>query len=302
MRDKVTRMNPYIVPRHYGNFRIQNLMIRYLFRREVMRIVPKFCDPELQKNTMRMFRAHNTQSLKWLFRFSKIYTPERYPVNFYYSLATYKGAIPGRWNVSADEKKFYDEFKDKATEYMSGYDYVVDIDAPDEKEIKEAARATLKIHEMFNDVGLRHDMRFTGGGFHIIVPYQAFEKVPHSFNPYDSLSIYALHTEISLALYNTVSEFVDHSIHDSRRVVKIPFSVSMCENKNYVVHPISGYELMDFNPVIYDAEFYGVTHARFIREYKPGVADSNPEAINKLLSKLKIKWGDADGNKKKNTA
>ena len=277
------------VARHYNHLRIQHLMIKYTFKREVMRIVPKFSKE--QKNTMRMFRIHNINQLQWLFRFSHIFDGQRYPVQFYHSLAMYNTGVPRRNTQDKGEKEYYETFKESSIKNIVSYDFFLDIDSPTEDKIQVASSDTYKICSYLDDMKIPYSLRFSGNGFHIFIPHSSFTEIKHHFNPYTiEGSIYSLYTKIAQAITKRFTEFVDESIYDSRRVIKIPFSVSITEKKAYVVAPLQKEELLTFIPGIYEVETYGMTHKSFLQKYDTLVLPCEKGRMVKLIKDLGIKW------------
>jgi len=192
----------------------------------------------------RMLRIHNTKHLDF-FLHSKYINWYLQKWNLYYSMAIYKDGIPkvpfGKFKRDFGNWK-HDHWKD-----MEGYDYLIDIDADSHKDITKAQRSALIVAKRFQDTNVPFDIRFSGCGFHIIVPYSHFKKGKYSFDPTSDRSIYKIYSLIGKKLNEELSYMIDFSLNDSRRLCKIPYSLALYSRDHiYVCTPLTVKELKKF--------------------------------------------------------
>ena len=188
-------MNPEIMNiyrRWYARLDIQYEMIKYLRNRETVFISK---DPEQVPTSLRMCKVHSTQHLQLYLRCF----PYRllYPYNIYYSVAKYKDdGIPNQDLNFTNKSKSYEnlEWKNNHHEKMTSYDFVIDIDAPSHDEFEEAKQTTLDLHKLFLFHNVPHEIRFTGMGFHFVIPQGDY---PSKFNPTQEYTVYKDYIKIA---------------------------------------------------------------------------------------------------------
>lgn len=237
---------PKSIPKWYPNwYRIAEVkfhMIRYTYKRETMLIPPKHSVSG--GKTTRMIKIHNVQHLDlWLQSMHIADSKKDY--NMYYSLAKYKDGIPhGSLNLS--ERDFGNWNEDHWKE-MESYDFVIDVDAGNHKEIEFAYYSAVKVKKFFDELNVPYNLRFSGMGFHFLIPYNYFSdlKMDLSFDPDSEHSIYNLYNSIANKLHKKFSEMVDVTIYDSRRVIKIPYSLAMYSSGNFICMPFYSDEEFD---------------------------------------------------------
>lgn len=263
-------------------YRIQEIKFhirRYTYLRETMFIKPKFSmKPGM---TTRMIKIHNVQHLDLWLRQLRVSNNER-NYNLYYSLAHYKDGIPnGSLNLA---ERDFGNWREEHWKQMDAYDFLLDIDAGNHKEMDFAHYSAKEIKKLFDNFKVPYHLRFSGMGFHFVIPYEFFTDLFLTFNPEDKKNIYNFFMGIAMKLHTDYSEMVDTGVYDSRRVTKIPYSLALFSNKSYVCFPFSN-----------DNEF-----EEFVLEYaKPGfffnrISDNGEHLFNsngnvfKLLKELKL--------------
>lgn len=205
-------------------------MIKFLKNREFALLPPSYL--RQYHIGSRYFRCHNVQSFSFILwdimkfmRFKRLF-------NLYYSLATYKDGLP-RFTPNLRERDTSD-WKVNHWKEMSGYDWLIDIDAGDHNDIMFAHDSANLIMELFDKCKTPYELRFSGCGFHLIVPYEYIKPLGLHFNPHEKGSVYDFLTSMSKELYNQFSEMVDWNINDSRRICKLPYSAVFYKNKTYI--------------------------------------------------------------------
>jgi len=233
----------------YSRSDVKFEIIKSLYKREFACLIPSWVtSQDIKRTSTRMLKCHNVQHFDYLINKSLRMFERNLPYNLYYSLARYQDGIPQQTaNYSIRDNS---EFEQKHFEYMNGYDFLIDIDAGSHDDIMEAHFSTEKIVEFFNKNNIPFELRFSGKGFHIVIPYKYFDACflekqrlgELSFNPKQEFNIYSVYSRIAKALQKKFSEMIDLKIYDSRRVCKIPFSLALYENEIYVCYPFETLE------------------------------------------------------------
>jgi hypothetical protein len=174
----------------------------------------------------RHIKITNVQGFQFWFRnLSMLYDSKKY-YNLYYSMASYSD-IPNRnGNLSTSIDK---HFWDNHTDYMTGYDFFLDIDCKKKVLFDGALRVLQDIKNLFDKLNVPYEMVFSGKGFHFKVPSE-FVDIEKDFRVNNLDSIYRKYYKILKWLHDNVSPLIDHNIADARRLCKIPYSLAVYKN------------------------------------------------------------------------
>jgi len=226
----------------YGRSDVKFEIIKSLFNREMAILVPSWVKEDGKNFSTRMLRCHSVQHLDYILQKGLRVWDKNMVFNIYYSLARYRIGIPMQtFNFSERNNLLWNK---EHFEDMQSYDFLIDIDAGDFEDIDMTYNSTKNIVNFFNKSNVPFELRFSGKGFHIIIPYIYFSLSNNKFNPNDKHNIYNLYFNTARKIYNKFSEMIDLKIYDSRRLCKIPFSLSIYKDNIYVCYPFS--ELDDF--------------------------------------------------------
>lgn len=263
----------------YGRIDVLFEIIKQTKNRECAFLVPYWCTDEMKRYSIRMLKIHNVKHLKFVMRASQIFSKKTI-VNLYYSLAKYKNGIPNQ-TMNLYERN-NEDWKNKHYEEIESFDFVIDIDAGDFSEFELCYLSAKNIKNYFDFLKVPYSLRFSGKGFHFFINSDYMPK--KSFNPYDEDNIYKLHFKIAKSISDRFSEMVDLKIYDSRRVLKIPYTLSIYEKNIYVCYPFQNDD--EFNN--FKLKNYSVDN--FNKEIQNrGIKIFNEEGnILKLLKDLKI--------------
>lgn len=206
----------------YNSPAIKYEIIKFFYRREMATI------RKPGNNAFRMLKCHTTQHFDFLW--GTIIEAERQNElhNIYYSLARYHNGIPNQ-NFKQGGKR--DNYQWNKTHYqeMESYDFLIDIDAHD-CSLDFAYNSATELKEFFDDNNIPYELRFSGNGFHFIIPYYFFQDDFNlhdiNLNPNEAHNIYQTYTKIAKYLHDNFSSLIDWKIYDSRRVCKVPCSLS----------------------------------------------------------------------------
>lgn len=246
---------PYcVISQWYRLASVKFELIKYLYNRELALLIPRFvANPEIKKRSVRTLKVHNVQGLDFNLKVTKMFMKET-PYNFYYSMAKYKNGLPNQILnfVTRDNldwtKNHYEE--------MISYDYFIDIDAPSFMDMQFAYDSACNIKELFDKLNVPYELRFSGLGFHFIIPYKYIPQ-DLTLNPHEENNLYQFLSKLTKLIFKECSEMVDMNIYDSRRVCKIPYSLSLYHNDAFVCSPFlndeefKNFELEKYRPDVY---------------------------------------------------
>ena len=222
---------------YYSKYLLQYHFLKYLKNREFAVLPSKEANSD-RKASKRNMRVHNIQSFQfWMARMD--FFEKNRNVNLYYSCASYKDGVP--FSDPANLSIMSDEWKLDNYKYIDSYDFLLDIDSDfsDFDFALETAKI-IKLHFDLNDVP--YMMRFSGRGFHFIIPYDYFRFLNLHFNPFEDGNIYSLFQKISKRLHDDISEMIDYSIYDSRRIMKLPYSYALYDEGAFLCCPLDTLE------------------------------------------------------------
>ena len=209
---------------HYTKTEVVFEIVKQLYGRETV-----FIDPFDKSKATRNMRIHNishwNEVTKWIGMYKR-------PYNIYYSLAKYKQGIP--YQILNHQKRDNTEWNNTCWKQIETFDFLIDFDADNDTHAESLKQDVLKVSNLLNDVP--HSIRFSGCGFHIIVPGQYMPQ-GLSYDPELETSYFTLLHDLLTALQRNYCGYIDLACTDSRRVVKIPYSLACYEEGAYVCYP-----------------------------------------------------------------
>jgi hypothetical protein len=235
-------------------------MVKFLFNREFALFVAKCVDdPNVLKRSVRNLKVHSVQHLEFNLKATQMFQKET-PYNFYYSLARFRNGIPNQTlNFAIRDNTEWNEncYKD-----IISYDYLIDIDAADFDDLQIAYETAVDLKRVFDKLNVPYELRFSGMGFHFIIPYKYLPQ-DLTLNPHIDNNLYQFCQKLTGCLNDRYSELIDTSIYDSRRVCKLPYSLALYKNDAFVCSPIlSDEELVNFSLYKYRPAEYPFTVER----------------------------------------
>lgn len=238
-------MNNYLF--YYNNYRIQHFFLRYLYNRECAVIPSKkslINSSEKRKMITRNMRVHNTQSFQFWLKFIRMFSDKTRLFNFYYSLAEFNTGIPYRNVKENNLKEDFSSWTENCHKEIRSYDMLIDIDSGSFDEFDFALESAQYLQKRMDNWNVPYHLRFSGMGFHFVIPYKFFPN--HlSTDPSSELNIYERMKMISEHLSEDISEMIDTTIYDSRRLTKIPMSLALYPEGDFVCVPVE--ELSSFD-------------------------------------------------------
>jgi len=231
------------IEKYYFRLDVQYEIVKQLKYRECALLMPSWVTNwNSKKKNVRNLRIHSPQYLQQAIKklnFKNKKNHEYY--NMYSSVAIYSNGVPFT-TLQLWERDCTKWNKNHFME-MSGYDFFLDIDAGSHDDILFAHKSCMMIIDFLIDVSCPFSVRFSGKGFHIVIPHKYFKI--NRFDPSKKNSIYKLFYRIAKYFYNNFSEMVDLKIYDSRRVFKLAYSLSHYENVSYVCWPFESMVELD---------------------------------------------------------
>lgn len=253
----------------------------YTYNREVAFIeIPS-------RNIIRKRRIHNMKGFEVYIKSLHIDLGRKY--NMYYSLAKYKNGVPyGSLNFSKDKDNPTLNYfwKVKYYQEMESYDFLLDIDADSQKEIGYAYYSAKQIKILLDKFNVPYYLRFSGCGFHFIIPYKFFPQL--SFDPFDNTNIYLCYKQIAQKIKSKFSHMIDLGIYDSKRLVKIPYSLAFYDNEYFLSVPFNNdnefdnFKLENMKPNNY---------YKYLELRKEKLFNEQGN-LNKLFETFDIKWSE----------
>jgi hypothetical protein len=236
----------------YSRADVKFQIIKYLYNREFSLLVPSWVkDEKIKQCSIRTLRCHNVQSFDYILNKGIRMFEKQIPFNFYYSLGKYINGLPYQtFNLSKRDNSAWiaEHYKD-----MVSYDFLIDIDSGAHEDIYYALDSAAEIIKFFDKFNAPYEINFSGKGFHIITSFKYFPY--KSMNPKDSDNIYKLYSLTAKFLKKEFSEMIDIKIYDSRRLCKIPYSISLYEDSTYLAFSIiEKSQLSNFNLEKYKLE------------------------------------------------
>lgn len=238
---------------HYWNSFVKFKIIRYLKNRELSLLKAKV-DGVSDKINIRNLRCHNVQQLDFLLARLKAFKheygrPKIY--NLYYSLAEFRNGMPFQ-NLAGDKwqerKSLISDFNKVAHLNIVAYDCMIDIDAAGFDDIGAAWDSADAVRSFMDLHNCPYHLRFTGRGFCFIIPFRFFKGQDFNFELYHEKSIYKLFSQINEFFYDKFSEMTDTGLNDHRRLVKIPYSLSIYNEGAFMCAPMqTSNEFADFS-------------------------------------------------------
>lgn len=207
--------------------------------RETAFLKPKHQRKPLEQSMFRYIKIFKTTGVPYFIHNYLQCNNKGFLVNVYASLAKYGRGIPDFGTQIHLKKDEIDKWKITHHYEITAYDCLIDIDSPDHESMTHAKHATLQVMSFFDEYNIPYYLRFSGMGYHIVIPYEAFKQYGWHFNPdsdYEN-SIYYHYNLILDYLHNNISELVDTDLHDSRRITKVPYSLVFYDDITFVCWP-----------------------------------------------------------------
>ena len=224
---------------------------------------------------IRNIKAHNLRYLESNFTRYKFMTAK---MNLYNSLAKYEG-LPMFSYEFHTRKQQQAEFSKTFMDYMTGYDFLFDIDCEEEPRFSYAV--AYKIKEIFDKYKIRYYLLYSAGknnGFHLRIDY---EDMPKDYRAMKHLELCKLFKNFihRVKVFHDLP-FIDDTITDLRRVGKAPYS---CVYPYYrICLPLTDAQFENFELDKVGVEYW-LNHTEQIKNRGLLKRDGNPENFKKLV-------------------
>jgi len=212
-------------------------ILKYAKNRELAVI-----NPFIKKEAIRMIKLNTAQQFGDI---SKWINMNKRTWNLYTSLAVYKNGIPNQtFNM---EKRDSKEWNLNHWKEIKHFDFLIDFDCDSHDMIAYAKEDVKRVSNFFN--GIPHSIRYSGMGYHIMISGEYMPKI--TFNPDEKDNYFDFLRECLVQLRRQFSDFIDTGCHDPRRVAKLPYSLALYENDNYVCWPLRTLRELEQNSINY---------------------------------------------------
>lgn len=172
-----------------------------------------------RRMTHRMLKINAVRYLYKNFEKYEMYSSDN-EYNIYNSVAHFPELPMASWKWSEKQEQMA-KFNANFLDYMTGYDFFLDLDNPDIKKVHEA---TTEVKTFFDFFEVPYYLIFSGKkGFHICVDFEDFPSKLKQMN-YNRLARLFKIFAYELKLIYNIDE-IDTSIFDLRRIKKVPYSV-----------------------------------------------------------------------------
>lgn len=199
-----------------------------LFDRETVFMRPKHRREKGEPTSYRCIKVFKAAGLSYALNTMVNYKEIPSSLNIYYSLGKYKDGIMDCGNVLKFRHAKTEEWKAEHHKTMIEYDCLIDVDSPahDPRSMGFAKDTTREVINLLDQFSIPYFLRFSGMGYHIVIPYYVFKHLNLNFDPDDvEHNIYGFYNNLTQRLHDIYSELIDENLHDSRRVTKVPYSL-----------------------------------------------------------------------------
>lgn len=167
--------------------------------------------------TIRCIKANK---IDYLLRNFDRYDFMKTPYNVYNSLAHYPNLPMFSFN-KIQKRTEMDDFNINFMRYMTGYDFLLDIDNPD---IGKAYKTLVKVKQIFDEYKIPAWYCFSGKkGFHVRIYYDDLPMDYKNMGFKDMCDMFKKFAE-RFAIVNGFHD-IDYTIFDLRRIAKTPYSI-----------------------------------------------------------------------------
>lgn len=150
-----------------------------------------------------------------------------------------------------ERQKFKESWASEHYKTMVSYDMLIDIDSDSFENLPIALLTARNVKRLLDYCGVEYRQRFSGRGFHFVVPYLAFPS-SLSMNPNVEGNLYQYMTKILAYLNERVSVMVDWRIADARRICKVPYSIAVYPDDEVmtIAQPVRYLDSFSLNKVL----------------------------------------------------
>ena len=230
------------VPKYYSNVGVQYRIIYQTFNREFTFAYPK--GHEEGQTLKGVYRVHNTQHFEWIMK-NKVRIEDR-DMNLFTSIARYQNGVPYRHGGDIPNDWLPNSFKE-----IEAIDCFIDIDSSplehDAAWLKAVILSTQFVTQRLNELECPFELRFSGKGFHIVIPFRAFlMNKERQFYPKDKDFIMKTYQKIGQYFKQECTELIDFRVIQRLAKIKIPFTIAHYPSAKYVCTPIQHLAELEF--------------------------------------------------------
>lgn len=175
--------------------------------------------PSINKNSV-MNRPLKCNAVTYIYQNMERYHFFEEPMNIYHSLAHLPNLPMMAFSIPKKEKQM-EEFNSKFYSYVTGWDFLIDVD---NKDLTLSYSTSTKIKDILDKFGVPYTLRFSGKkGFHFVIEYQDIPTELRELgfnNMVEKIKQFAINMKEKEKLFDW-----DLSVIELRRICKTPYSV-----------------------------------------------------------------------------
>lgn len=214
---------------YYKNPKVLERMTSYTKFREVALL-----SKTNSKHNTRYLRVGYSNNWKSIFKAVKFFQKD---YSIYFS-ASYYSYFPF---ISCGEKRKEQikQWREKEFESLRGQDFILDLDekyiSKNDPRLIETSKFISFYLSKFN---LPHQVRFSGRGLHVGIPYYIFKSLGKSLNPSDEDNLYMFYKDLTVDLSSKLNIDFDTAVCHYGRLFKVPYSLADYGDRTIPVVPI----------------------------------------------------------------
>jgi hypothetical protein len=192
------------------------------------------------KTAIRGLKAHYIKMLEYYFGIYGV--GSYYYPNLYISVANFMNMPSFSDNLKTRNEELR-IFRGSFENFVTGYDYLLDIDLLNKDDFKETYNEALILFQYFKKY-IPFSIRFSGNGFHIIIDNKYFSFL----NKNEVIDFQKFFTSSLLYSFKKQKidlKCVDWKIISKRRMYKLPYSLDI--KSNHICYPLTEDEFLNFD-------------------------------------------------------
>lgn len=206
--------------RYYSDPFVLNKMTYYARNREVA-----FLSKSRKFSNVRFMRAGYSVNWKSLFSETRFFQKD---YSIYMSTSFYN--YYPFFSFGSKRAEQLNKWKISQFEYLQGQDFLLDIDlnciSPIDKTIKTISD---KVGGFFSNKKILtpHQIRFSGRGLHVLVPFFFFSKLGLNLNPKEENNLYDFYKNLAIDIKHHLDiPEIDSDVNTYGRLIKVPYSLA----------------------------------------------------------------------------
>jgi len=228
-------MNKDYIRKYYSDLNTLIKMSQYARFREVA-----FLSRSKKFPNIRYLRGGYPKNWEGLFHHTKFFNTD-YSI---YITTCFYDTYPF-FSFFGNRKEEITEWKKEELKHLKGQDFLLDIDVKsDSRKDKNICDLIQKVKEyhrgLKDETKFPYQLRYSGRGLHLIIPYHYFKSLGHTLNPHENNNLYDFYMELSIDFKHSLGiKDIDLSVNTCGRLHKLPFSLANYDGDCRIVEVLS---------------------------------------------------------------